>query len=132
MELLISKLRPMPGASEESIKQVQSLIRIELPKDYVQFIARSNGAKGFIGSSYIDLWPIESILPLSKSYHVDEHAPGIILFGTDGGGQAFGFDVRSDKISIVEIPFIPLRSDEAMICGETFTEFLKYVYGRLD
>ena len=51
---------------------------------------------------------------------VSEFAPGLILFGSDGGGEAYAFDVREAVPIIVEVPFIGMGGDEAKRCGASF------------
>ncbi|MBA3425736.1 MAG: hypothetical protein ACR2HO_11525 [Rubrobacteraceae bacterium] len=56
---------------------------------------------------------------------MEEFAPGLMLFGTDGGLEAYGFDTRDGRISVVTIPFVPMDWREAIPCGRTFTELLE-------
>jgi hypothetical protein len=54
-----------------------------------------NGGEGFIGENYLRAWPVEDLIQSNKDYRVDEAAPGLFLFGSSGGGEAFAFDTRS-------------------------------------
>jgi hypothetical protein len=83
-------------ASERSIHAFKVIAKHELPEAYLKFLLQSNGGEGFIGhSSYIILWAIEDLIKMNESYQVDEYAPGLFLFGSDGGGEAYAFDIRS-------------------------------------
>ena len=54
-----------------------------------------------------------------------DFAPGLFLFGTDGAGEAFAFDMRSNEQPIVCVPFIPLDLREAQVFAATFEGFLE-------
>ena len=94
-------------------------------------MAESNGAEGGVGKhAYLALWRIEDIIPRNEGYAVSEFAPGLILFGSDGGGEAYAFDVREAVPIIVEVPFIGMGGDEAKRCGASFLSLLQYLHAQ--
>ncbi len=97
---------------------------LRLPEDYRAFIAKHNGGEGFIGKHYLILWRAEQIVPFNRDCQVDEYAPGIILFASRGGGEAFGFNMRSDLASIGQVPLIGLELRYAIKVANSFTELL--------
>ncbi|MCZ8347457.1 MAG: SMI1/KNR4 family protein [Leptospiraceae bacterium] len=112
--------------SSISLEKLNNAISINLPSDYIQFMIQYNGGEGFIGlESYLILWKIDEIISLNEAYEVSEYAPGLILFGSNGGGEAFAFDTRFDKYSIVSIPFVGMDNSLAKIVATNFTDFLK-------
>ena len=120
-----------PGASENLLKKVELQLGVSLPPEYVDFVKYSNGAEGIIGeNSYLVLWPMEEIDLLNEAYAVSEFAPGLLLFGSDGGGAGYAFDTRSETMPIVEVPFIGMNLDNTKLCGQTFIEFLKYLHSQ--
>src|SRR3954447_9331401 len=125
---LVSEMQLNPGTSEAMLRTVQSDIRISFPADYADFMLKSNGAEGSIGNWYLVLWPIEEIEAINEDYSVSDFAPGFLLFGSDGGGEAYAFDMKSGGMPIFEIPFIPLEAKEARLCGRTFVEFLEFLH----
>ena len=60
---------------------------------------RANGGEGFVGRAYLILWPIEKLRELNDAYQVEQYAPGFLIFGSDGGGEAF--TVRGGSVSPV-------------------------------
>ena len=60
--------------------------------------------------------------------HVDESAPGLFLFGSSGGGEAFAFDTRTVPPSIVAVPFIVLDLEDAIAIAPNFNAFLQHLY----
>lgn len=115
------------GVLNKTIVDVQSKLNCNFPEGYVEFMENSNGAAGFIGGSYLLLWKIEEIIPLNNAAGVDEFVPGFILFGSDGGGEAYAFDTRDDITKLVQVPFVGMEYKEAIILGETFFDFLNYL-----
>lgn len=116
------------GASKRILKELEIQLGISFPQEYTDFFEYSNGAEGAIGeSSYLVLWPIEEIIPLNDAYEVNEFVPGLLLFGSDGGGTGYAFDTRSKNMPIVEVPFIGMGLDNMKLCGQTFVEFLQYL-----
>ena len=50
--------------------------------------------------------------------------PGLILSGTDGGGEDIGLDVRGAASAVVLVNLNSLRWDEAIYQAESFDVFL--------
>jgi hypothetical protein len=101
---------------------------VQNSEDYVEFMVGSNGAEGPIGEeNYLVLWSVENLMRQNEEYRVNEYAPGLFLFGSDGGGEGYGFDARSEEIRFVEIPLIGLDFEDAWFRGRTFLEFLKHL-----
>jgi hypothetical protein len=126
-ELLRSEFNCNPPTAEAEIQRFQENAEIHLPDDYLRFLQYSNGGEGFIGNAYVILWRLEELLHLNQGYKVEEFAPGLFLFGSDGGGEAFAFDMRSDSMELVSVPFIPLDLAYTRRLGSNFGEFLDFI-----
>lgn len=63
----------------------------------------------------------------NKEHEADKYAPRIFLFGSNGGGEGFGFDTRSKLYKIIEIPFIGMDLQYATPVAESFTYLLERV-----
>jgi len=113
------------GAREDQIIELISTMKYPFPPDYVSFLKFSNGAIGRIGHNYLEICKVEEIIQLNEDYSVKLYAPGLILFGTDGGGEGYGFDFRGHDPVVVEIPFIGMDWKEARTKGENFLVFLE-------
>lgn len=128
---LLDKIELKLPCSMEAIKEVEKNLGFTFPKDYSDFLLTSNGGEGWVGEdSYLSLWKVDEIVALNEAYEVSEFAPGLILFGSDGGLDAYGFDIRDESTAIVEIPFIGMDLREVKNCGNTFVEFLEYLLHR--
>ena len=117
-----------PATTAATIRGFEATSGIRLREDYAAFLMQSNGGEGFIGEGYAMLWRLEELLEKNDAYKVDEYAPGLFLFGSDGGGEAFAFDIRSDKRPIVSVPFIPLNHSEARFLAMDFESFIHVLF----
>lgn len=117
-----------PPATEEKVKEAEAKLGIVFPAEYKEFMLESNGAEGDIGeNSYLAIWNIEEIVELNEAYNVNRFTPGLVYFGSDGGGMAYAFDNRSKEKPIVTFPFDSIHIEDAELCGHTFNEFLQYL-----
>jgi SMI1 / KNR4 family (SUKH-1) len=80
-----------PGVSEPQVAAVQVALGLNLPPDYTDFFRRFNGGEGFVGNEYLMLWKLEDLDQFNREYEVAEYLPDVLLFGSDGGGEAYGF-----------------------------------------
>jgi SMI1/KNR4 family protein SUKH-1 len=94
----------------------------------VQFWQRRNGGEGFIGQHYVMLWSVEDFIEMNTGTYFAEAAPGLVVFGSDGGGEAFGFDTRSAPPPIVVAPYVGMEWVVAFRIAPTFDLFLQHLY----
>ena len=125
---LFAKFIGNPPSETAAIRQFEAKSGFRLPDDYVRFLQQTNGGEGFIGNAYIILWRMEELLEMNKAYQVTEYAPGLFLFGSDGGGEAFAFDTRSDTNPIVAVPFVGMELKLAHPVGQHFEAFMEELF----
>ncbi|HEX3666153.1 MAG TPA: SMI1/KNR4 family protein [Rhizomicrobium sp.] len=113
-----------PPAGREETEKVQSELKFALPKSYVDFLLTANGGEGFTSDSYVVLWRVEDLVSRNAAYNVAGFAPGLFLFGSNGGGEAFGFDTGSETCSIVSIPFVTMDKMDARLVATNFERFI--------
>jgi hypothetical protein len=112
------------GASVGSIRQAESDLGCTLPLDYVEFLIRHDGGEGFVGDNYLIVWRAEELARFNREYEVGEYAPGVILFGSDGGGEGYGFDLRDKIMPVVRIPFVGMELRYAKPVAVNFSTLL--------
>jgi hypothetical protein len=62
---------------------------------------------------------------------VEKYAPGIVLFGSTGGGEGYGFDTQSAPVPVVRLPFIGMERRHATHFARNFPElFAKLAISR--
>jgi SMI1 / KNR4 family (SUKH-1) len=101
-----------------------------LPDSYARFLQQMNGGEGFIGNAYVILRRIEQLIEMNKAHEVAEWAPGLLLFGSDGGGEAFAFDTRSEAKPIVSVPFIGMDLGRVLPAASGFESFFEQLFDR--
>jgi hypothetical protein len=125
----LNKTKFQTGASEDQLFSFNRNYINMFTSDYWEFMKLSNGYEGSVGESYLQLWPIEEINP----YNIDarellEEAPELTIFGSDGGGMVFCYDNLNHYY--VEIPLEAISEKYKEICGESFIDFLVYLFNR--
>lgn len=127
-ERLLAKFNGNLPAHVSSIRQLEATTGVRLPEDYARFLQEVNGGEGFVGSAYVILWRAEELSEMNKAYQVAEYAPGLFLFGSDGGGEALAFDTRSAAKPIVSIPFVGMELNSVRPVASNFQEFLEALF----
>lgn len=123
---LTRTLTKNPGAGEVTLREATSNLGRALPADYLEFMRSANGAEGSIGGkAYVSLWPLKELELLNAEYAVTEFAPGLILFGSDGGDTAYAFDTRTNEERIVEVPFVGMSVDTITPLGDSLVDFFE-------
>ena len=98
----------------------------ELPADLREVLEASDGAEGFVNRNYLMLWGPAEIVACHKAYDVDVYAPGLLLFGSNGGGEAYAYDTRpASTMPVVKVPFVGMSLEYADVLAPTFTRFLE-------
>jgi hypothetical protein len=108
------------GASAQDIDRVNADFGGRLPEDYLRFIALYDGGEGPVGGNFLVLFRIGELAQFNREYEVADYAPGLLLFGSNGGGEGFAFDTRKVGWPIVQVPFIGLALDAALDVAPTF------------
>jgi len=126
---LLGRFQTVQPAQIDAIEAFERQSGILLPHDYCEFLRFSNGGEGFIGqNSYAMLWKVDDLIRFNREYEVDEYAPGLLLFGSSGGGEAFAFDIRPEgKHRVVSVPFVGMGLGEILPLSGSFCEFLEHL-----
>ena len=122
---IFKKFNINPGLTKNIIDKID--LPKNLPQDYLELIEFCNGGEGFIGEEYIILYKLEELNKINKDCNVNEFAPGIFIIGSNGGGEAIAFDLRTNKTKYILIPFI-LEYDAIIELGNNMGEFLERIY----
>jgi hypothetical protein len=126
-ELLRTFQKNLPATSDEIVK-AENELGLKLPEQYREFLLWANGGEGFIGPNfYAMLWQVGDLCRFNLEYEVERNSPGLILFGSNGGGEGFAFDLRGQLSQIVSVPFIGMALKEILPLAKTFDEFLEHL-----
>lgn len=112
-------------ASEAELGKVLPQLPSNLPKYYIDFLKKHNGAIGDLPVQpyYFQLWKIDEIVINNKGYEIHEYLPNYFGIGGNGGGELIALQMQSQKI--FTIPFIPMEEQNALLLAESFEEFEK-------
>lgn len=111
-----------PPAEPSFVGELSATLGVKIPSEYLNFLLKYDGGEGFIGDNYIVLWKAEELAGFNREYEVEKYAPGILLFGSDGGGEGYGFDTESAAMPIVRVPFIGMERRYATPVAKDFLD----------
>ena len=115
-----------PGASDQELQLLNNAADGLLPPDYIDWMRASNGGEGFLGPiSYLMVWPVDQVLERNCRLDIPQRMPGVILFGSNGGDAAFGFDTSTPSVRVVEIPYLDIGTAPGRVRAAGFTELLE-------
>ena len=124
MALPLDRVRLRAPATDEAIAEFERASGLRLPEDYSAFLRTTNGGEGSIGESWVRFWGVEELLEMNAAYDIPKYFPELFVFGTNGGGTAFAFDIRCAPWTVVEIDLISIDLQDSIAAGNTFTDFL--------
>jgi cell wall assembly regulator SMI1 len=125
VEGLLERFKTSGPAPQHLVEEAESALGTPLPDDYKEFLRRHDGGEGFIGSHYLILWKSAQLKPFNDGYEFQKYAPALVAFGSDGGGDAFAFDTRTNPYPIVLVPFIGMSHEDAYSVASSFPELLQ-------
>ena len=116
------KLAP-EGASAERLDQ------LPLPPDVRAFLEKHDGARGTVGARKrpLVLWSAEQIAREADEQEVTRATPGLILFGSDGGAEGYGFLPRLQRGRYGRISFMAAGAHEFESLGESLEELVRAI-----
>lgn len=128
LEQLLKRFNPNPPAHADDIRRIQQELQFSIPDPYIAFLEHANGGEGFVGEAYLILWRLEELSEMNRAYEVAQNAPDLFLFGSDGGGEGLGFDMRLDARPVISVPFIGMNLETARPIAPNFDSFLEVLF----
>jgi len=113
-----------PGITTADVEKALRESGLNLSEDYLEIQSFMHGGEGFAGDEYVRLYPLERLAVLNTKLGVNEFAPGLVIFGSDGGGTAWVFDNREESSKVGQVPFIPMDFKYLTICGESISDVI--------
>lgn len=129
---LTALVERLPGrngpAAVEAIAAAERAVG-SLPEDYKMFLRLVNGFEGSINDAwYLRLYRAEELAEMNAGYTVSQTRTGLVLFGTDGGGEGFCFDLKRNGPPVLMVNFIGDWREDALACGNGFSDFMSKVF----
>jgi hypothetical protein len=82
---------------------------VPMPAEYEAVIATLGAGEGFVGDEFVRLYDPAELAQLNQAYGFPLYLPGLVLFGSNGCGDAYAYDRRGQAVSVVKVPFVPLE-----------------------
>ncbi|MDT9600230.1 SMI1/KNR4 family protein [Sphingosinicella rhizophila] len=121
----LHEFKSHPPADPDDMSAAEIGFHKPLPDDYKAFLSEHDGGEGFIGEHYVVLWRASDLLRFNSEYQVGEYAPGLIAFGSNGGGEGFAFDTRCHPYAVVIVPFIGMSLADSIPAATSFTSLIE-------
>lgn len=109
---------------DDVIRRAERALAVRFPVDYSTWLRDNDGMEGDLGGCYLALYAVDVLVQRNRDYAVADHMPGLLLIGTDGGGEAIGLDVRGEAAAVVMVNLNALRWDQAVHQAGSFQAFL--------
>jgi hypothetical protein len=119
MDLPGMKLAPR-GATKQALDAIAGL-----PADLRAFLEQHDGGRGKVGTRPLILWSAEQIAREAQSQEVSLATPGLLLFGNDGGAEAYGHLSRLRRQRYGRIPLIAAGPHEFEPLADTLEGLLQ-------
>ncbi len=122
---------PAPKATEASLARLVAASPIELPSEYLRFLAYSNGGEGPLGLQpyYFQIDSADEAALALEDHRHEEFFPGFVIIGSSGGGEYVGLDVRgSSPWPVVALDMTNSNLDESvLVIASSFAAFIDLV-----
>ena len=112
------------GASPEAVAKIEEAFGRKLPAELREILLEADGLGGVIGDHELQIWSAEEIVAFNRANKVQEYFPALLMFGSDGGGETYTLDYRTDPPSVVLVAAIGFDYKSAIPIGRDFMSFL--------
>ena len=127
-ESLLAGLKLSPkGATADQLDALEAQLGAKLPKDLRAFLAEHDGAQGKVGGRQrpLVLWSAEQLGSEAEQQEVALAVKGLVLFGTDGGAEGYGYLPRLNKLRYGRISLLAAGAHEFEGLADTLEDLLK-------
>src|ERR1700682_314764 len=120
MDLPGMQLAPS-GASKAALDAIPG----GLPSDLRAFLEQHDGGRGKVGTRPLIFWSADQIAREAQSQEVSLSTPGLLLFGTDGGAEGYGYLSRLRQRRYGRIPLIAAGAHEFEGLADSLDDLLQ-------
>ena len=86
---------PRKPAPPEEIQKLKDAFKIVLPSDYEELMLNSNGCSVYQFEATLIIWSTIEVLALFREHDLYKGIPESLIFGGDGGGTLYCYDLRT-------------------------------------
>ncbi len=112
-------------ATIDDINQLEDRFIIKIPEDYKQVLMFSNGGslRGDFQTPLI-IYHIDEVLVLHEEFDYYQDVPESLIFGADGGGTIYAYDLRDDQMRILFFRLGDARYDNIIYEAESLSDLI--------
>ncbi len=113
----------LDGANDEQLDA------LPLPQDLRDFLAKHDGGRGTVGARKrpLILWSAAQIASEAEQQEVTAAVPDLLLFGTDGGAEGYGYLPRLQRGKYGRISLMAAGAHEFESLGDSLDELISAV-----
>jgi hypothetical protein len=77
------------AASEDQIAEIECRFGVRLPDDHRRFLLTRGSMSEFLppANSYVQIGPIDDVIPVNKAGDIQRRFPGALVIGSDGSRE---------------------------------------------
>jgi len=117
------------GASPEEVERLAATVQSQLPIEYLDLVAKTNGGEGALAvrPGWFQLFDIEFALETWNDSFYRQEFPDYFFFGSNGGLESFVLVLRGVNVgSILAVDAIA-GVESAFVVASSFREFTSYI-----
>jgi SMI1 / KNR4 family (SUKH-1) len=91
------------ATSEDQIAEIECRFGVRLPDDYRRFLLTRGSMSEFLppADSYVQIGPIDDVIPVNKAGDIQRRFPGALVIGSDGSREMLAYDFRQCQSRLV-------------------------------
>jgi hypothetical protein len=114
------------GAAEEQIARAEADMGCTLPDDVKALLREHDGGRGTVGprNRPFELWSMVRIADECEAQEVTRAVPGLVLFGSDGGSEGYGWFPQAPGKKYGRVPILAAGPHEFEGLADSFAGLL--------
>ena len=112
------------GATPDAVAKIKEAFGVEIPDELSQILLGADGMGGVISGHVVQFWSCREIIDYNRANQVQKYCPSFLMFGSDGGGETYTLDYRSNPPSVVLVAAVGFDYESAILIGRDFLAFL--------
>jgi hypothetical protein len=110
----------------EDLAAAEDNLGVALPEDYRAMLMASDGLVELMPAAYVQLWPLADVVRINGNdcYGLAQALPGLVLIGSDGGGELLGSDIRKSPARVVLVNAVSASWTEASEQGDSLSTLM--------
>jgi hypothetical protein len=115
------------GAAEEQIARAEADMDCKLPDDVKALLREHDGGRGTVGprNRPFELWSMVRIADECEAQEVTRAVPGLVLFGSDGGSEGYGWFPQAPGKKYGRVPILAAGPHEFEGLGDSFADLVR-------